>query len=95
MPQANEIIHQTVRLKVMAALTAADEPLEFKRLQAITKATGGNLSGHLATMEKAGYVSVEKDFVGKKPRSRFTATALGRRAFQDHLDYLRDTLAGL
>lgn len=91
--EPDEIIHQTVRLKVMSALNAADEALEFTRLKAIVNATDGNLGSHLNTLEGAGYVQVEKDFVGKKPRTRVNITKDGRRAFARHVAYLRDVLA--
>jgi DNA-binding MarR family transcriptional regulator len=93
---ANEIIHQSMRLKIMAALNvlAADRALEFTRLKALTDATDGNLGAHLDTLEKAGYVAVEKLFVGKKPQTRIRATAAGRRAFAEHVAYLREILDG-
>jgi DNA-binding transcriptional ArsR family regulator len=97
MAQADEIIHQSVRLKIMSALCAGDgdEPLEFSRLKAVSGATDGNLGAHLTTLETAGYVTILKDFVGKKPRTRAQATALGRVAFRDHVAYLRAVLDGL
>ncbi len=88
--EPNEIIHQTVRLKVMSALNAANEALEFTRLKAIVNATDGNLGSHLNTLESAGYVTVEKDFIGKKPRTRVTITPAGKQAFTRHVAYLRD-----
>lgn len=94
--EPDEIIHQSVRLKVMSALNTAveDEAVEFTRLKAIVNATDGNLGSHLATLETAGYVAVEKDFVGKKPRTRVRITRNGRRAFARHVAYLRDVLSG-
>jgi DNA-binding MarR family transcriptional regulator len=93
----NEIIHQSTRLKIMATLQASrsGEPLEFVQLKALTGATDGNLGTHLTTLEKAGYVTIEKDFVGKKPRTRIAITRSGRRAFERHVAYLRDTLEGM
>lgn len=90
MAQADDLIHQPLRLKIMAALAAEKgEPLDFPRLKAVTQATDGNLGSHLTTLEKAGYVALEKDFVGKRPRTRATLTPLGRKAFRDHVAYLR------
>jgi DNA-binding MarR family transcriptional regulator len=91
MDQPNAIIHQAVRLKIMAALKALPEnaPLEFVRLREIVGATEGNLGAHITTLEEAGYVSVEKDFVGKKPRTRVSLTIDGRRAFEDYVADLR------
>ncbi len=92
--EPNEIIHQTVRLKVMSALNAANEAMEFTRLKAFAGATDGNLGGHLGTLEGAGYITVEKDFVGKKPRTRVTITQAGKQAFARHAAYLRGVLGG-
>jgi len=94
MAESNELIHQSLRLKIMAALNAAasDEPLEFRRLKAIVGATDGNLSTHLSTLEAAGYVTLEKDFVGKKPRTRAAVTKLGAAAFRQHTAYLREII---
>ncbi|MBS0387373.1 MAG: transcriptional regulator [Proteobacteria bacterium] len=96
MNAANEIIHQTMRLKIMSALNAlrAGTKLEFQELKALLEATDGNLGTHLATLEGAGYIAIEKDFVGKKPRTRVAITRAGRRAFEQHVEYLREVIAG-
>lgn len=92
----DEIIHQQVRLRIMATLNAMPdgERLEFTRLKSIVRATDGNLGAHLATLEGAGYVGIEKDFVAKKPRTRIAMTRAGRKAFARHVAYLRDILDG-
>ena len=94
MDQPDAIIHQPVRLKIMAALKALPTPeyLEFMRLKTIAAATEGNLGAHIGTLEGAGYVEVEKDFVGKRPRTRVRITKEGRRAFDDYVSFLRDIL---
>ena len=96
MDTLDEIIHQPVRLKIMAALKAlpARERIEFVRLRAIVEATEGNLGAHLVTLEKSGYIEVEKDFDGKKPRTRVSLTASGRRAFERYVSHLRGILDG-
>lgn len=88
----NEVIHQSVRLKIMAALNVLPPgaALEFARLKALASATDGNLGAHLDTLERAGYVASEKLFVGKKPQTRIRATPAGRRAFAEHVAYLRE-----
>ncbi len=96
MQAPNEIIHQSLRLRIMAALNAMGdgEPLEFTRLRSIVQATDGNLGAHLMTLEEAGYVRTKKDFAGRKPRTRVTMTAAGRRAFEQHVAYLRNVIDG-
>lgn len=92
--QPDEIIHQPVRLKIMAALKPLppSELLEFVRLKQIVGATEGNLGAHITTLENAGYVAVKKDFNGKRPRTRVGMTKTGRRAFEDYVSYLRDII---
>jgi DNA-binding MarR family transcriptional regulator len=92
MAEPDDLLHQPLRLKIMAALNAEHQgaPLEFSRLKAVTGATDGNLGSHLTTLEKAGYLAILKDFVGRRPRTRAELTPAGRRAFRRHIDYLRD-----
>jgi DNA-binding MarR family transcriptional regulator len=90
----DEILHQSFRLRIMATLNALPraDKMEFTRLRAILDATDGNLGAHLTTLADAGYVSVEKDFAARKPRTRIAITARGRAAFARHVTYLRALL---
>jgi DNA-binding MarR family transcriptional regulator len=96
MEQPDNLIHQPVRLKMMAALKAMPpaEQIEFVRLRKIVDATEGNLGAHIQTLEQAGYVTVEKDFADNRPRTRVRLTKQGRRAFEDYVAYLKDLIAG-
>lgn len=92
----DEVIHQSTRLKIAATLNAmeAGELLEFGRLKAVLNATDGNMATHLGALERAGYIEVVKDYLGKKPRTRVALTRQGRKAFERHVAYLRDLLDG-
>jgi DNA-binding MarR family transcriptional regulator len=92
MDQPDETIHQPLRLKIMATLKALPEreKMEFTHVKSLTGATDGNLGAHIGTLEQAGYISVEKDFVGKKPRTRVQLTKVGRRAFEKYVAFLRE-----
>lgn len=92
----DEIIHQSMRLRIAASLNAlpSGEQLEFGKLKSMLGATDGNMATHLGALEKAGYIAVEKDFVGKKPRTRVSLTRVGRKAFERHVAYLKDLLEG-
>ncbi|HEX5182532.1 MAG TPA: transcriptional regulator [Allosphingosinicella sp.] len=94
MAAPDELIHQSLRLRIMAALHAAryGDGLEFSRLKALVGATDGNLGSHLTTLEGAGYVAIAKDFVGRKPRTRAAITPTGERAFRAHTAFLRDVI---
>jgi len=91
MDAPDEIIHQSTRLRIAATLNALPdgEMLEFGRLKAILGATDGNMGTHLTALEKAGYIEVAKDFVGKKPRTRVALSRTGRTAFARHVAYLK------
>src|ERR1700680_2530205 len=82
MAELDDIIHQPLRLRIMAGLNArpAATGLEFAKLKKLTGATDGNLGAHIETLAKAGYVAVEKAFVGKKPQTTVTATAAERHS---------------
>ena len=95
MTDLDEIIHQPLRLRIMAALNAlpATTGLEFVRLKKLTGATDGNLGAHIETLAKSGYVGVEKAFVGRKPQTTVSATAAGRGAFARHVATLQEIIA--
>ena len=96
MAELNAIIHQPVRLQVMAALKAlpGTEQIEFVRLRKLVDATEGNLGAHIQTLEVAGYVEVQKDFADNRPRTRVKLSKDGRRAFEDYVAFLRGILEG-
>jgi DNA-binding MarR family transcriptional regulator len=96
MAELDDIIHQPLRLRIMAALNAmrpGTAGLEFSKLKKLTGATDGNLGAHIDTLARAGYVAVDKAFVGKKPQTTVTATAAGRGAFARHVAALQEIIA--
>src|SRR3974390_1698474 len=95
MTELDDIIHQPLRLRIMAALNVlpGSVGLEFSRLKKLTGATDGNLGAHIETLAKAGYAGVEKALVGKKPQTRVTATVNGRAAFARHVASLQEIIA--
>jgi DNA-binding MarR family transcriptional regulator len=83
----DDVIHGRLRLGVMAYLANA-EVADFNELKAVLEVTQGNLSVQLRKLEEAGYVEIEKGFLGRKPRTRIRLTASGRSAFAAYLDAL-------
>lgn len=83
--QIDEVIHGRIRLGIMAYL-AGTGAADFNTLKARLQASDGNLSVHLTKLEQAGYVAVDKSFVGKKPLTRVKLTDVGRKAFVAYLD---------
>ena len=80
----DDVIHQKVRLGVMSSLMAAGEA-DFNFLKGALGVSDGNLSTHLAVLEEHGYIAVRKEFVGKKPRTTYTPTDAGRKAFETYV----------
>ena len=76
------------------AVLMANDGVSFTELKEALDLTDGNLASHVAALEKAGYVQVAKRFVGKKPNTTYTASPVGKQAFQDHLTALEKLLRG-
>ena len=87
------VIHERTRLALVAVL-AARSRVDYLELRSLLKLTDGNLAGHLNVLEKAGYIDVEKTFVGKKPRTSYALTPLGRSSFRKHVEQLGALLQG-
>ena len=86
------VIHAPARLQIVMQLfvvDAADATFLLNR----TGLTWGNLSTHIAKLEEAGYVAVEKSFRGKKPRTMIQLTTKGRTAFQTYRSTMQAALA--
>lgn len=81
MAELNETIHQTVRLRIMAALVTlgAEEEVDFTYLRDLLEVTDGNLGAHLRKLEESGYIRINKEFVERKPRTFISATTEGRK----------------
>ncbi|MBE0409463.1 MAG: transcriptional regulator [Anaerolineales bacterium] len=94
MVELNEVIHQPVRLRIMAALVTLDygDEVDFTYLRELLHVTDGNLGAHLRKLEEAGFISLNKTFVERKPRTYIAATAEGRRVFQEHVAALESIL---
>ena len=80
----DDVIHGRVRLGIVAYLATA-EVADFTELKDLLDVTQGNLSVHLRKLEAAGYVAIDKSFVGRKPLTRVRLTEQGRAAFARYL----------
>jgi DNA-binding MarR family transcriptional regulator len=94
MAQLDNIIHQPVRLQIMASLVGLDkdEQVNFIYLRKLLKLTDGNLGAHLAKLEEAGYIKLKKTFIAKKPRTFISPTGKGRDAFAEHVKALEEII---
>ena len=90
----DRIIHEPARFMILALLYVV-ESADFVFLMRQTGLTWGNLSSHLSKLEEAGYVEVEKEFVGKKPHTMLHLTGEGRAAFREYRQRMRQVLDDL
>lgn len=91
MKELDPLLHSQLRLAVMSILMNVDEA-DFVYLKEKTDATAGNLSVQLDKLSSAGYIFMEKGFVGKKTRTLCRVTAIGRQAFEGYVEALRSYL---
>lgn len=96
MAELDNIVHQPIRLQIMSSLAALEsgEQVDFVYLRKILKLTDGNLGAHLAKLEEAGYVKIEKTFIARKPRTFINITGKGRDAFNEHIATLKKIIGG-
>lgn len=71
----------------MSVLMVNDH-VDFNTLKELLDITDGNLASHLSALERNKLIKVTKQFVGRKPNTRYEATEDGRKAFKEHLDFL-------
>ena len=89
--QIDDVIHSRIRTTVMAVLVSVEEA-EFNYLKEKVNATDGNLSVHLKKLEEAGYVSVKKVFIERKPVSKYKITSKGFKAFENYIKKLENII---
>lgn len=83
----NKIFDHRIRLGIMSILVVNDEA-DFNRLKELLDVTDGNLASHIKALEKEAYINVEKQFIGRKPNTSYSATLLGKNEFQKHINAL-------
>jgi DNA-binding HxlR family transcriptional regulator len=83
----DRLIHERLRLGIVSALAVSDS-LSFNDLKRLMKTTDGNLSVHARKLEEAHYVTCNKSFEGRVPKTSYALTPLGRRALERYLDHM-------
>jgi DNA-binding transcriptional ArsR family regulator len=83
----DRLIHERVRLAIVSALAVRDR-MTFNELKALLKTSDGNLSVHARKLEEAEYITCDKSFEGRVPKTEYRLTALGRRALERYLDHM-------
>ena len=89
--ELNPIIHSQLRLAIMTNLLSVDEA-DYNYLKEQTQANSGNISVQLEKLSSAGYIQVNKEFIGKKTRTSCRMTEEGKQAFEEYIETLKTYL---
>lgn len=89
----NKNFDNRVRLGIMSALMVNDS-MEFNVLKELLDVTDGNLASHIKALESAGYLSVHKQFIGRKPNTSYQITSKGTHSFTEHVNALEKLIKG-
>ena len=83
----DRVIHERMRLAIVSAL-AVNDTLTFTDLKRLLETTDGNLSVHARKLEDARYISCDKSFEGRMPKTEYRLTAAGRKAFEKYISHM-------
>lgn len=87
----NKAFDSRIRLGIMSILAVNDSE-DFNSLKELLELTDGNLASHIKALEALEYIRSKKQFIGRKPNTRYEITELGRKSFQEHLDALSNLI---
>ena len=87
----NKAFDSRIRLGIMSVLIVNDT-VDFNTLKELLELTDGNLASHIKELENLGYIQTIKQFISRKPNTRYKITDQGRTSFQDHLDALSNLI---
>ncbi|MCG8320957.1 MAG: transcriptional regulator [Cytophagales bacterium] len=89
----NKAFENRVRLGIMSVLVVNDQ-VDFNRLKALLNVTDGNLASHLKALEKEKYILMSKEFIGRKPNTKYRVSGSGKKAFEAHINALENLIKG-
>jgi DNA-binding HxlR family transcriptional regulator len=89
----NKAFENRVRLGIMSILMVSND-VDFNTIKETLNLTDGNLASHLKALENIKYIFMNKQFVGRKPRTSYSATESGKMAFKSHLNALEKLIRG-
>ncbi len=89
----NKAFDNRIRLGIMSVLMVNDV-MDFTTLKELLDVTDGNLASHIKALEKEKYIDVTKQFIGRKPNTRYHVTVEGRWAFRSHIDAMEKLISG-
>lgn len=83
----NKAFDHRIRLGIMSVLMV-NEYADFNTLKELLGATDGNLASHTKALEKVEFIRIEKQFIGRKPNTKYYATEIGKQEFKKHINAL-------
>jgi DNA-binding MarR family transcriptional regulator len=89
----DRIIHEKARLSIVASLASHPDGLPFNDLKDLCALTDGNLSRHIAVLQEANVVKVEKSFKNNRPQTWCKLTAAGRKRFTEYVEELENVVS--
>lgn len=89
----NKVFESRIRLGIMSVLMVNDR-VDYNSLKDLLDLTDGNLASHLANLEKHEMIEIQKQFIGKKPNTRYKASEKGKIMFKQHLENLNKLIQG-
>lgn len=92
--ELDKLIHERMRLGIVSAL-AANRSLSFNDLKNLLQTTDGNISVHARKLEEAGYITCEKSFEGRIPRTEYKITSVGRSALEKYLSHMESLIKAM
>ncbi len=90
----NKIFDSRVRLGIMSTLMINDS-INFNELKELIDVSDGNLASHIKSLDEAGFIKINKGFIGKKTNTTYTITRVGEKAFQEHLSALENMIRNM
>ena len=88
----NKAFDHRIRLGIMSILMV-NEDADFSTLKELLGVTDGNLASHAKALENENYITVEKQFIGRKPNTKYIATKEGKKGFQEHIEALEKLIS--
>jgi DNA-binding MarR family transcriptional regulator len=89
--ELNPLLHSELRLAIMSILISVEEA-DFLYIKENTGATAGNISVQIDKLSEAGYIKVEKGFIGKRTRTVCKLTEEGGNAFAEYVEAIKSYL---
>jgi DNA-binding HxlR family transcriptional regulator len=90
----NKTFDHRIRLGIMSILMV-NQWVDFNTFKELLDVTDGNLASHIKALEQEEYIIIQKQFIGKKPNTKYSASTMGKKAFNEHIEALENLLKNI